>query len=228
MDGVAAQRAEAIAETLAETAYRVLRADIIAGVRPPRERLRIERLKETYDIGPTPLREALQRLCMEGLVVAHGNRGFSVAPLDPAELRDLNIARTEIECAAVRRSIMHGDDDWEAGMVAAAWRMRKEDLALRSGTGDLDVWERTNAAFHLATVSACGSAWLLRVRSLLYDQCARYRRASVDIRRAKRDLAGEHEAIAQAVLTRDASAACGLIADHFAITVDDLTAGDRP
>ena len=69
--------------TLADTAYARLRNDIIIGARAPGERLRIEKLKAIYAIGPTPLREAMQKLAQDGLVVSEGNRGFTVAPLDP-------------------------------------------------------------------------------------------------------------------------------------------------
>ena len=89
-------------ETLAQAAYRALRIDIIRGIRPPGERLRIEKLRTLYAVGPTPLREALQMLATDGLVLAEGNRGFTVAPLDNTEIEDLNIARTAIEstCSA--------------------------------------------------------------------------------------------------------------------------------
>ena len=210
--------------TLAETVYGRLRTDIIAGEREPGERLRIERLSKLYGIGPTPLREALQRLCAEGLVLSRGNRGFTVAPLDVAEFLDLNIARTAIEKEAVSLSIRNGGDEWESGVVAAFYRLEKQDLALAEHPEEaLDSWETANAAFHHATVAACGSHWLLDVRALLHDQCERYRRASVDLRRADRDLAAEHRAIRDAVLDRDEALACRLIAQHFDTTARMLS-----
>lgn len=211
-------------ETLAQAAYRTLRADIIRGVRQPGERLRIERLKGLYAVGPTPLREALQKLSRDGLVTAEGNRGFAVAPLDPAEFADLNLARTTLEKEALRLSIARGDDAWEARIVAARHILRKEDKALAGARTVPDSWERANTAFHAALVSACGSAWLLRMRSELHDLCERYRRASVYRQLRERDLAAEHEAIAEAALSRDAEAACTLIARHFAATAETLAA----
>jgi GntR family transcriptional regulator, carbon starvation induced regulator len=209
--------------TLTEAAYEALRRDIIRGLRTPGERLRIDWLKQIYEVGPTPLREALQRLSADGLVLALGNRGFTVAPLDIAEFDDLNIARTALEKEALRLSIRNGDEDWEAGVVSAAYRMRKADAELaRSAEQTLDRWEATNEAFHLAMVAACGSNWLLRIRKNLHDQCERYRRTSVYMRRAKRDLLAEHQAIAEAVLARDAEAACALTAAHYAATAGNL------
>jgi DNA-binding GntR family transcriptional regulator len=211
-------------ETLAEAAYRALRVDIIRGRRPPGERLRIEKIKAIYGIGPTPLREALQRLSSERLVIAEGNRGFTVARLDPAEFADLNIARTALEKEALRLSIARGDDAWEARVVAASYLMQKEDAALAgSRDGVPDSWERANAAFHSAMVSACGSTWLLRMRAGLHDLCERYRRASVYQKLGARDLTSEHSDISRAVLERDAGLACSLTERHFALTASVLT-----
>lgn len=209
-------------DTLTEAAYQALRLDIIHGARAPGERLRITRLAELYNVGPTPLREALQRLSADGLVIANGNRGFTVISLDMAEFHDLNIARTALEREALRLSLTRGDEAWEAGVVSAAYRMQKADAALSGGDPDLDRWEAANEAFHLAMVSACGSNWLLRLRKTLHDQCERYRRASVYLRRGSRDLGAEHAAILQAVLARDIPSACDLTEAHYAATAENL------
>lgn len=211
-------------ETLTQIAYRAIRSDIIRGVRPPGERLRIEKLKQIYEIGPTPIREALQRLNTEQLVLSEGNRGFTVAPLDPDEFHDLNIARTEVELSALRRAIALGDAEWEARVVAASYIMTKEDAAL-TGAENPDVpdsWERANAAFHTAMVDACGSRWLMHTRDTLQDLCERYRRASVRRNSSERDLAGEHTAITEAVLARDVERACDLTRRHFELTAKNL------
>lgn len=208
--------------TLVEAGYRRLRRDIITGLRPPGERLRIEKLKAIYGIGPTPMREALQKLSQDGLVMTEGNRGFSVAPLDPAEFEDLNIARTAIEMEALRLSIARGGDTWEGRVVAAGYLMAKEDAALAGAVDVPDSWERANAEFHASLVAACGSGWLLRVRAGLHDHCERFRRASVYQRLGSRDLGAEHVAIAEAVLARDADRACALTEQHFALTAATL------
>lgn len=211
------------AETLVETAYRALRHDIIAGIRAPGERMRIDRLRTLYGIGPTPLREALQRLAADGMVHVLGRRGFQVAPLNAAEFLDLNTARTAVETAALRLSLVNGDDDWEARVVAAAYSLEKQDKLLpRGGVAEFDRWEVLNARFHATLVEACGSRWLLRVRAALHDQCERYRRISVHSAQRARDIGAEHNAITQAALARDVDRACGLIEDHFARTASGL------
>jgi len=215
-------------ESMAQRAYRIIRADIISGARPPGERLRIEMLKTIYDIGPTPLREALQKLSTEGLVLALEKRGFMVSPLDLDEFSDLNIARIEIEKVALSRSIALGDRQWESRVVAATYLLNKEDAALlASGNGVSDAWEAANAEFHATMIAACGSKWLLQMRDHLQDMCERYRRSSISqsIRKTgngKRDVGKEHAAISNAVLARDARLACQLTESHYMKTLDRL------
>ncbi|ETX28056.1 GntR family transcriptional regulator [Roseivivax isoporae] len=211
--------------TLADIAWSRLKRDIISGDRKPGERLRIERLRELYGIGASPLREALQRLSADGLVIAEGNRGFTVAPLDPDEFRDLTRARIAVEREALRLAIAQGGNDWEGSVVSASYLMAKADRETSPGT---DAWEQANTTFHRAMVSACGSQWLLRVRDGLQMLAERYRRVSVGSARSTRDLGAEHRAISDAVLARDAETACALTTEHYSKTEEELRSVAQP
>jgi GntR family carbon starvation induced transcriptional regulator len=124
----------------------------------------------------------------------------------------------------LRLSIAKGDTEWESKVVAASYLMRKQDIALAQITSGVpDSWEDANTAFHSAMVTACGSKWLLKVRASLHDQCARYRRASVYQKLGQRDLDAEHQAISEAVLSREVDLACELTAQHFALTATSLS-----
>lgn len=206
-------------QTLADEAYRAIKADIVRGVRAPGERLRIERLRAIYNIGPTPLREALQRLSADRLVVAEGNRGFAVAPFDPVEFHDINTARIEVEKAALRLSLTQGGIEWESGVVAAAYVMQRADEALAEHADDVpDSWEAANAAFHAALVAGCGSKWLLWTRSHLHELCERYRRAAVARSGSDRVLVVEHSQLAMAALARNVDLVCDLTERHYSRT----------
>jgi len=77
--------------TQSEEAYRQIRSDIIRGQFIAGEKLRIESLRKQYGIGPTPLREALNRLTADGFVLAEGQRGFITAPLTADDLEDVGV-----------------------------------------------------------------------------------------------------------------------------------------
>ena len=91
-----------------------------------------------------------------------------------------------------------------------------------------EAWSAAHDAFHEALASGCGSPWLLRLRRTLYDQSERYRRLSVPLGEATRDIAGEHRALMQAALARDATAAAALLARHLALTTQVLLQQDWP
>jgi DNA-binding GntR family transcriptional regulator len=63
-----------------ERAYLALRQDIVSGTLAPGARLRVEHLKDHYEVGAGTLREALALLLSDALVVAEGQRGFASRP----------------------------------------------------------------------------------------------------------------------------------------------------
>jgi DNA-binding GntR family transcriptional regulator len=204
--------------TFVEAAYRRLRRDIVTGVRGPGEHLGAEYLKNTYSLGIGPMREALQRLTVDGLVVQKSQKGFAVAPLTLDELRDITEARICLEVHALRESIKHGDDDWEVVVVGSGYLLEKYDRRVMAGEDCLEEWESSNRAFHNALVSACRSRWILRMRDLLFDQHERYRRASITLRHPGRDFVQEHADIRDATLARDVPRASELVTRHIELT----------
>ncbi|MCL1627876.1 MULTISPECIES: GntR family transcriptional regulator [Roseinatronobacter] len=210
-------------QSTVESVYGAMKADIISGSRKPGELLRIDRMSRTYGVGPTPLRETLQRLTAEKLVIARGGRGFQVAPLSVEEFVDLNIARTAIETAALRLSIQYGGEDWEGRVVAAGYILQKWDAQMLDGKcDDVARWESANAEFHGALLSGCPSQWLLHSQEGFASKCDRYRRAAVVSSGApyREEIAREHSEILDSVLKRDADRGCALLAAHYQRTVD--------
>src|SRR5262249_46404161 len=76
-------------ETVGESVYRRMRSDIIFGALPPGHKLRLEKVSESYRTSISTLRELLNRMCAEGLIVAEGQRGFEVAPVSQADFRQV-------------------------------------------------------------------------------------------------------------------------------------------
>src|SRR6185437_16103359 len=97
-------------KTLADEAYQRIHDDIISGQFAPNEKLQPDVLRERYNIGLSPVREALSRVALEGLAVAEGQRGFFVAPATRGELDDIADLRINMSVMALERSIRFGDD----------------------------------------------------------------------------------------------------------------------
>lgn len=212
--------------TVAETAYRHLRGDLIAGRFKPGARLRMNELQACYGLGLSPLREALLRLASEGFVISEGQRGFSVTPVSLGELKDLTSMRQRIEAMALTDAIANGDADWEAAIMAAYHRLAREPLPTDSRDTEATLgWELKHRAFHDALVAACGSPWLLRLRTQLADHSERYLGARLFDRRPgsavlppRRRAADEHGALMQAVLAHDTAKALSLMDQHIGRT----------
>ncbi len=201
----------------------VLRDDIIANRLEPGEKLRFDALREAYDIGISPLREALAQLAGEGLVVAEQRKGYRVAPVSAEDLREIARLRSEFDSLAIAESIRLGDAEWEGRVLAAFHALTRKPKVGADGEIDPD-WERSHIRFHQELVSACRMPKLLAFRAILEQQARRYRRMSVHYLNAPRDDLAEHRAIHQAVMDRDAPRAGEAIRTHYMRTVDILLA----
>lgn len=202
--------------TRADEALIRLRQDIISGRFQAGEKLKPEVLEADYGIGRNPVREALSRLAVEGLVRGEGQRGFQVAPLSQGELLDVADLRQRFSTMALARSIEFGDEDWEAKVVAAFHRMsRMEKDLVGDPASYADEWEQRNRAFHTALESACRSPWLLHFCEILYEQSERYRRTLVRYPKLRPSIHEEHKAILEASLARRADEACRLLSEHI-------------
>lgn len=201
--------------TQADKATQLIFDDILRNRLKPGERLTPEALSERYSIGLSPVREALIRLSVEGLVQGGGYRGFEVPEISIDELMDIANIRAELSCLALRESMRRGDERWEAEIIAAYHMIDRVPEALRANPQDYaNAWEERNWAFHYALEGACGSPWLNHFISLLAVHSKRYRSRFFDYRDDALLAQAEHKALMDAVLRRDADTACRLMTEH--------------
>lgn len=208
-------------DTIGETAYRRIRQHIVNGKLKPGEKLKLNQLKQAYGASVTTLREILNRLAVEELVSAEGQRGFSVADVSDQELRDLADLRTLLETHALRQSIAMGDLDWEAGVVAAHYKLSALESALMNGKADaVEQWVALDWGFHHATISACNLPVLARTHASVFDRFSRYHMLALDFR--GRPVAQEHAELRDLVVGRKADAAVDLLSRHIRSGVEHI------
>lgn len=218
MDGETEKSQTAFA-TLASSVYARLRHDILRGVFRPGEKLPIEALCARYAIGATPLREALNRLSAEDLVVRADQRGFRVAPVSLADLEELTKTLCWIGSLGLREAIRNGDADWEEAVLLSAHRLSRVAREGEEGYSSFNPeWEARHRAYHLTLISACGSRWLVDFYAMLLDRNARYRYLAFSDASVPRDADAEHRAITDAVLARDPDRAMELAEAHIRLT----------
>jgi DNA-binding GntR family transcriptional regulator len=197
-----------------------LREDTINGVLAPGQRLKVEDLRGRYSASVGSLRETLMQLVSEGFVITEANRGFCVAPVSIADLDDITNRRVDLECQALTLAIEHGDDRWEANIVAAYHMLTKLDPTDRSKPARRMWWERHNQ-YHEALVAACPSPWLLRFREILFDHSHRYRSISIQHSSSPGRL-DEHRTLMEATLRRDVATATREVEDHIRETTANV------
>lgn len=209
--------------SLTQAVYERLRADLLACRLWPGTRLKINELCQTLSVSPSAVREALARLTSEGLVVSEPQRGFRAAPISVADLCDITQVRSQIECLCLERALALGDVAWEVQLVACFHRLsRTPERDLKDPERMNETWSAAHADFHRALVAACDSAWLLRLREILYAQSERYRRLSVPLAEVARNLSQEHEALLRAALARDVQRTGMLLTQHIELTTEIL------
>ncbi|MEP0941505.1 MAG: GntR family transcriptional regulator [Rhizobiaceae bacterium] len=203
-------------ESMTSRAYMRLREDIISGELKPGRKLKIEELRRKYDVGTSPIREALSLLTSDHFVERIDQRGFRVSDVSAQEFEELLKTRCWLEERALRESIANGSPEWEERVVLANYRLSRMPRSEASDTFVANKeWEAQHKHFHMALISECGSSMLLKFCDQLYDQAIRYRQLSGSKAYPSRDVAEEHNAICDSVLARDADLAAGLLIRHY-------------
>ncbi|MFA7665181.1 MAG: GntR family transcriptional regulator [Burkholderiaceae bacterium] len=211
--------------------HRILRDDILRGRLAPGTRLGVRELARRYEAGPIPLREVLNRLHAERLVLHEARRGFFVGEISAADIVDLTLTRIWLYTGALERSIEVGGADWEEGIVLAYYRLdksvRQADPTPATEQGEcLD----PHRAFHTALIAGCGSQRTIELSERLFDEAERYRhlsRLSAPLPEAHND----HRHIMDAALGRRADEAVDALRRHLNRTRDAvlqyLSAADK-
>lgn len=227
------QQEAPVEATINATAYRHIRADIVACRLMPNERLRVEALRDRYGFGGGPIREALMRLEAEGLVTLEQNKGFRVSPVSREQLLDLTRTRIEIEAIALRWSIEKGGVEWEADLLGAFHRLSHQKKTESSNGKSVNTaWFQEHRNFHAALIAACNSPALNAIRQGLFAQAERYVALSIISKFPTRNDIGEHEQIMRAALARNVGRAIQLHTMHIERTTErvakSLGDADRP
>ena len=206
----------AASPTLARQTYERLRTDVLAGHWKPGRKLLMHELRDRYQVGASPLREALNRLASEEWVVHNDQRGFMVAQATQAELDDLVNTRVELESLAITQAFARRTPEWEEQLVLAFHRLSR---TLRSVEPDSyeenPEWERQHREFHRAMLSGCQSELLMNFCDQLYDRAYRFRQLAAKKAYKQRNELDEHRAIYEAILEGRLQDAKEMLAGHY-------------
>jgi DNA-binding GntR family transcriptional regulator len=212
--------------TLVGRALRSLREEILSGELGSGARIHLEEAAARLGMSPIPIREALRILASEGLVTAVRNRGYRVTATTVEDLDDTYLMRLTLDPMAVRLAVPRFTDADRAGLQASF-----EQLLQSYRQDDWTAHRIHHRAFHFAIYQACGSPWLLRFISMLWETSDRYQRLSTALRGTKQQRIEEHREIYDACMAGDADEAGRAMEKHLGRThrtVRDLLETLRP
>lgn len=155
--------------TLTDQAYRALEERIVTLTLPPGEVLSEANLSQILGIGRTPVREALQRLSREGLVVVLPRRGVLVAEFDvKVQLRMLE-ARRVLEKLLARSAALRATDAERQRFAELADGMRRA-----AAQGDDIAFMRLDLAFNQLVAAAARNEFAVRAVALMAGLSRRF------------------------------------------------------
>lgn len=164
-------------------------------------------LARTFGVSRGPLREGLQRLTQEGLLVSIRNRGVFVIEMTPENVRDMYAVRTAIERAALQMIFRRDPESAGKSLVAIC-----EEMA---GASSVDDRSEVDIAFHEELVDLSGSPRLRRVHKTVMTETRMCIHALADSYTLSDDRVAEHRAIAEAIAAGEAATADRLMIEHM-------------
>jgi DNA-binding GntR family transcriptional regulator len=180
-------------ETLAETAYRLLEDQIVRLELPPGGRYTEQSLGARIAMGRTPVREAIQRLVDDGLLIVFPRKGIMVTTIRPQDVIQALEVRLVLERMIAANAARDAVQAQRQELAACA-----EAMLAASQANDLDAYMRTDHAFDLTLARVSANPFAARAVAPLQTMARRawfYYTRNVDLVPA----AERHAALARAV-----------------------------
>lgn len=200
----------AVPRPLREEVYTRLRRAILAATYPAGTKLVEADLASALSISRTPIREALHKLELEGLVErVPGGTGLRVAGLSREEVEEIYGVRAVLEGYAARlaaRRIAPG----QVARLSALLDSSAEAIE----AGDAEALLGVNTEFHTAIYQIAGSRRLEGLVRSLHEQVMRYRAATLRIQGQGQAGLADHRAILEALAAGDGDMAERLVVAH--------------
>lgn len=194
---------------LAQHAYEAVRDAIEKGTLAPGDRISEYKTAEWLNISRTPAREGLLRLQSEGLLTDHPRRGLVVASIDSDALKEIFIARENLERVLAGQAARNASGP----ELDALMRLVDKEPALVEDRAAMIVHNR---AFHGQIRVCAHNRYLMKFTGTLEDIVAADRRGTSLVDMARRHaVIGEHRALAEAIVARDTAKAEELAAFHI-------------
>jgi DNA-binding GntR family transcriptional regulator len=194
----------------------LVRERILSGAIKPNVPIRQDALAAEFGVSKIPLREALGRLELFGLVTSHPNRGFVVRAMSASEAEEIFALRLTLEPDAVVAGSRHANES-ERDLAIAALATFKSEAARHSVSGGAH-----NRAFHLSLITPSHQPLKTDILERLHILADRYVCKHLEPLGRDHRADMEHDQMLEAWLAKDAEALEALTSQHISATLNDL------
>ena len=202
---------------LRDVVFNTLRRAILRGELKPGERLMEIRLANKLGVSRTPIREAIRKLELEGLVLMVPRKGAEVAEITEKNLRDVLEVRCALEELAVQLACDRIDEEGLEQLKSASLHFR--DVL---DSDDITLIAQADEAFHDVIFTATDNGRLIQLLNNLREQMYRYRIEYLKKKEYYPQLLAEHEAIIAAIEGHDKEKATEITGQHINNQVDTV------
>lgn len=196
---------------LRDLVFNTLRQAILKGELKPGERLMEIQLAEKLGVSRTPIREAIRKLELEGLVLMIPRKGAEVAKISHKSLQDVLEVRGALEELATDLACQRITDEELESLRKAEAHFKQ---VVSSGGNEMQIAE-ADEAYHDIIYNASGNKKLVQMINNLREQMYRYRLEYIKDEAKRGTLISEHEKILEAIRLRDIIRAKALMKEHI-------------
>ena len=198
---------------LRDVVFETLRDAIITQVLKPGERLMEIQLADEMGVSRTPVREAIRKLELEGLVVMVPRKGAYVAGVSMKDIHEVYEVRSALEMLAVTLAAERITEEELDALERQVLRESEEED--RQDGSDLDNIIYIDSSFHDIIYQAAHNQRLVQFVNILQEQLQRFRAASLARPGRSKTALEEHKQIVEALSDRNGELAARLAREHI-------------
>lgn len=195
---------------LRDVVFKTLRQAILTGDLKPGERLMEIHLANKLGVSRTPIREAIRKLELEGLVTMVPRRGAQVAQITEKSMSDVLEVRRALDELAVELACLRITDEEKEKLKEACAAFEKAVV-----TDDIRAIAKADVAFHDIIFQSTGNARLSQLVNNLAEQMYRYRYEYIKDEKRHDVLVNEHLKIYDSIIQGDIPSAKEAIRVHI-------------
>ena len=195
---------------LRDVVFNTLRQAILRGELKPGERLMEIQLAKKLGVSRTPIREAIRKLELEGLVLMIPRKGAEVADITEKNTRDVLEVRKVLETLAVQLAC---DRIGAGGLETLEREAEIFETALKKG--DITEIAEADVRFHDAIYTATDNQKLIQILNNLGEQMYRYRMEYIKNPEVYPKLIKEHQKLISHLKSREKEEAVKIVCEHI-------------